>query len=499
MSTLGIVKVLIFFNLLAYFTVCNTDPLLTFTGCDVTLQWNIGNSSYREKRIYFRITGNAGDVIATEENNLCTSKNNISMSCILSHTNEDWIIVLTLMNITTNHTGNYTAWLRDEQLLHFVKKTTTLIVIDKPRITELWKPVLYKSFLVMCTTSYTSDCITYYWKINGSNLQDSINLYATMSTLIYRNVTMMDNFSSLTCQARLDKCSNILCNSSEDSDPYTVEPYYGPMYVSLTHNESHIYLDENATFKVKCSANCYPACAFRWESYYMNVDNEELVINNFNERLSGPYTCTATNLETGSTATSYPIFLVHAKVSLSPGESQGLRPEQYWTGPITVSIFLLIVGFVLFIIHWRKNASREIERERLKERQRNSREYPGRNLQEEKYSKIDEGVLSVYEYARDNIINGNSHDTESITEHSFYDYASPIETCRVEVADIHVTFENYITPVHDPISPIEMCDNGEIDMLGTDQSDVTRNCELAHSINAINVHDSDLSYITPII
>ncbi|KAL3886005.1 hypothetical protein ACJMK2_026031 [Sinanodonta woodiana] len=352
MSTLSIFKVFILFNILTYFTVCNRDPLLAFNGCNASLQWNIGNSSYREERIYFRITGNAGDVIATEENSQCTSKNNIYMSCILSHTNENWIVVLTLMNITRNHTGNYTAWLRDEQLLHFVKKTTPLIVIDQPRIKEIWKPVLYQSFSVECTTSYKSDCITYYWKINDSDLQETKDLQATMSTLTFRNITMMDHFSTLTCQTSLEKCSNVQCTLSEKSDPYTVEPYYGPMYVSLTHNESIVYLEENATYKVKCSASCYPACTFRWEGHYINVEDDELVINKFNERLSGAYTCTARNPVTGVSAKSYPLFLHYEKENSSK--------YLLGAGLVIVAVCLVIVGALIFVTYRRKYESRRL-------------------------------------------------------------------------------------------------------------------------------------------
>ncbi|KAL3886307.1 hypothetical protein ACJMK2_026311 [Sinanodonta woodiana] len=536
MTSFSMFKAFIFFNFMIYVTVCNRDPLLAFTGCNATLQWNLYNSSYKQEQTDIRIFDKAGYVIAKTGNNQCLSQHNHSQSCIISNKNEDLVILLTLTNITTNHTGNYTIWLRQD--LHVENKTLALIVIDKPQIMEVSKPVLYESFSIMCTTSYTSDCITYYWKINGSDLQDSISIHASMSTLTYKNVTMMDNFSRLTCRSGIEKCSNILCNSSEDSYPYTVEPYYGPMHVSLTLNESHIYLEENTTFKVQCLAKCYPACAFRWESYYINVDNEKLVINRFNERLSGAYTCTATNRKTGVTAKSDPIFLHHAKVSLAPGVSQGLSPEQYWKGPITASVFPLIVGFILLIKYWRKIASRTDDSERsckkcskrVSSANKNSLEkqfpkvdesttcatedhctctrshdpttsceHPGPNLQEEKCSTIDEGVMSVYDYTRDNVISGNSHDTASITEHDLYDYASPIETCRVEVADIHVTFENYITPVHGPISPTEMCASGDINLLGSDRIDITTSSEPVHSINDIKVHDSELSYITPII
>ncbi|KAL3886360.1 hypothetical protein ACJMK2_026358 [Sinanodonta woodiana] len=322
MNSYSIVKPFIVFNFLTHFAVCKTDPLLAFTGCNATLQWDMSYSSYEQERTDFRIIDNAGDVIATKENNQCMSINNLSMSCILSHKNDAWIMSLTLMNITTNHTGNYTAWIKKDDVILSEKKTKPLIVIDKPRITELRKPLLHKSFSVMCTTSYTSDCVNYYWKINGSDLQDSIHLDATMSYLAYRNVTMMDNFSRLTCRAGTETCINVLCNSSEDSDPYTIEPHYGPMYVSLTHNESHIYLEENTSFKVKCSADCYPACAFRWESYYINVDSEELLIENFNERYSGPYICTARNRETGVSAKSSPLLLHYATVTTIHSNSQ---------------------------------------------------------------------------------------------------------------------------------------------------------------------------------
>ncbi|KAL3886338.1 hypothetical protein ACJMK2_026338 [Sinanodonta woodiana] len=323
--------------------VSTADPFLGFTGCNATLQWDMTNSSYEQEQTDIRIINNAGDVIATNSNNQCMIKNNLPMSCLLSQKNDDLNILLTLMKITTNHSGNYTAWFKEE--LNFKIKTRSLIVIDKPRITELQKPVLNQIFTVTCTTSYTSDCITYCWKINGSDVQKSINIHATMSTLTYRNVTMMDNFSTLTCRAKLEKCRNILCISSEDSDPYTVKPYYGPLYVYLDLNESLVYLEENIAFKVKCSASCYPYCTFRWESYYINVDNEELVIHNFKERLSGQYTCTARNRETGVTANSFPLYLHQAKE---------LSTVFLGVGLVIVAICLIIVGALIFVIQRRK-------------------------------------------------------------------------------------------------------------------------------------------------
>ncbi|KAL3886319.1 hypothetical protein ACJMK2_026321 [Sinanodonta woodiana] len=534
MTSFNIVKVFMFFNFLTHFTVCNTDPLLGFTGCNATLQWNMSNNKYKHERTMFRIIDNAGDVIATKENNQCISKNNLFMSCILSHKNDAWIMALTLMNITSNHTGNYTAWFKVDESPHSETKTMPLIIIDKPQIMEVRKPLVNQNFSVMCITSYTSDCITYYWKINGSKLQDSINLYATMSTLTYRNVTMMDNFSRLTCQARIENCSNVLCNSYEDSDPYTIEPYYGPMYVSLTHNESHIYLEENTTLKVKCSANCYPACTFQWVGNYINVDNEELLINNFNERYSGPYTCTAKNRETGVTAKSS-LLLLH----LEKGQRELLR----WIGPV-----FFVAAFVIFATVWKLKASREIEkRSKLQARAEhednelsrtntgtNSRALPrilkrfartktnrminkeyhetGTNsqplhllqtsndrskLQEDPYNTIDENVLTVYNYSTYNVIGETSQEAERGPEHRMYYYGS--SSCyHVEAADVHATDETYLNPVSGFSPTSESHQFNETYMNVTDKEYITVIDDCSRPVEETGVTEADPTYITPI-
>ncbi|KAK3609630.1 hypothetical protein CHS0354_038634 [Potamilus streckersoni] len=398
---------------------------------------------------------------------------------------------------------------------------------------ELGKPIHHKSFAVTCNASYVSDYLTYHWKVNGADLNDTNHIQANSSTLIYTNLTMMDNLSKLVCHLGIRNSGSVTCNcSSEESESYTVLFYYGPINISLTVNRSDIYLQDNEMLEVKCWANCYPDCTYKWESNYINVDNNGLIINSFKERMSGIYTCTARNRETGVTSKSNPIFLHHTK---------GLPPEQYWMGPIIVSVFLLIVGFGAFMIHCWKNTSRDIDsknygrscskggkkgvfsKRSTSERQytnvarsktcpnddhntctrsqdlRNSLEYPGPNFRENKYSTTDEAVFSVYDYASDNGNNGYSHETGIITEQSLYDYASPIETCCVVTADIHVAFENYITPIHYPVIPIEMCDSGQNDVLRSERTCITPSRELTNSINEINVHDSDLNiYLTPI-
>ncbi|KAL3886018.1 hypothetical protein ACJMK2_026043 [Sinanodonta woodiana] len=474
MSTSSIITV---FTFLTYFTVCNTDPLLGFTGCNATLQWDMSNISYEQERTDFRIIriiDNAGDVIATKESDQCMSKNNLSMNCRLSDKNDDLLILLTLINITTNHTGNYTAWFKKD--LHFENKTTPLIVIDKPRIMEVRKPVLNHKFTVTCTTSYIADCITYYWKINGSDLQDSINIHASMSNLTYRNVTMMDNFSTLTCRAGIDKCSNRLCNSSEDSDPYTVKPYYGPLYVYLSLNESLVYLEENITFKVKCSASCYPPCTFRWESYYLNVDNEELVIHNFNKRLSGGYTCTATNRETGVTANSY-LLVIHAK---------GYREVLLWIGPV-----FFVAAFVIFVTVWRIKASREIGQFHVAEPDNVNtntqplislqRRHDGSKLQEDPYHIIDENVLTVYDYSTYNANEEISQETDRRPELCINYYANSLDTYTVEAANVHASDESYLNPISDLIKTY-----------------ITIIDDFSHPVEEANVTEADPTYITPI-
>ncbi|KAL3886342.1 hypothetical protein ACJMK2_026341 [Sinanodonta woodiana] len=127
----------------------------------------------------------------------------------------------------------------------------------------------------------------------------------------------------------------------------------GPLHVYLSLNESLVYLEENITFKVKCSASCFPACIYRWESFYINVDNEELVILNFNNILSGEYTCTATNRETGVTAKSYPLVL-HAK---------GLSMYLLCAGLVIVAVCLIVVGAFIFVTHRNKYNSTRLVNE----------------------------------------------------------------------------------------------------------------------------------------
>ncbi|KAK3602310.1 hypothetical protein CHS0354_001746 [Potamilus streckersoni] len=240
------------------------------------------------------------------------------------------------------------------------------------------KPILHESFIVTCNISFIHECLTFHWKIKGTDVEYTSSDNA--SKLKFTNLTTTDNSIKLECQVGMEKCvdENYAQHScvSAESDTYMVLPYYGPYNVFFNLTENNIYLRENASFILNCYADCYPVCIFRWESYYMNVENEELVINKFESAMAGPYTCIARNRETNMTEKSRPVFLHHMKDFISVttihsynsrgdtvtaiqsytsrGDS-GQREELYWIGPV-----FLIVVFVILVTLWRIRASRGI-------------------------------------------------------------------------------------------------------------------------------------------
>ncbi|KAL3886013.1 hypothetical protein ACJMK2_026039 [Sinanodonta woodiana] len=508
------------------------EDVVSIPGCNTTLEWILA-STYKEAFVHSITVINADGLnIAEKKEMTCQNVIDSSMYCEVRNTsNKEWRFILVLYNITQASSGNYTGQIKYGPRTE-INSTIQLKVIEKPKITEVQKSILHEQLRITCSVEGEFKNLSYYWKLNGTYLNSTDRMDTSSSNFTYVNLTLADKWNILSCVA----CSDSNC--CMESEIYVPDPYYGPESVTLSVNDSDIYIHANETFKMNCSAKCNPLCSFVWNGYVSN-QNEELLINNFDSRMAGTYSCITTNTKTGVTMKSKNITLHYVQdlygTSSSLGEKGDSLLNLLGIGLFSAAVPLVIVGVYLLHKNRRKYASRAIDSENYgrsygKERAsdnrsthlrqspnedrskiwgsenhgtytwshdlRTTRENAGQNIQEDKYSTIDEGVLSVYDYATENVISGNSHDTRNITEHSLYDYVSPIETCRVVTADSHVTFENYITPVPDPVIPFEMCDNGELGVLGTDETNITTSSERAHSISDINVLDSDHTYIT---
>ncbi|KAL3886364.1 hypothetical protein ACJMK2_026362, partial [Sinanodonta woodiana] len=351
MSCIHILVSFIYVYYLNEISQCSKEDAFVFTECNATLVWNLGNDS-SELLVY--VTNPNGSSIIKMDNKNCTNRNNSSVKCTVEKRDIEVLVSVIIINTTINDSGNYTAWIR-KGFSGMVPILKQLTVIDKPQIIVEGKPIIYESFLVMCSISFIHECLTFRWKIKGTDVEYASSDNA--SKLKFTNLTTMDSSIKLECQVGIEKCvdsnhAHHICVSAE-SDTHIVRPYYGPYNVFFNLTDNNIYLRENQTFMVKCYADCYPVCIFRWESYYMNVEDEELVVNRFESTKAGPYICIARNRETNATEKSRPIFLHHLK---------GHVDILYWIGPV-----FLVVVFVIFVTVWRIKASRGIEKRRKRQ------------------------------------------------------------------------------------------------------------------------------------
>ncbi|KAL3886009.1 hypothetical protein ACJMK2_026035 [Sinanodonta woodiana] len=488
----------------------NNGDVVAILGCNVTLEWILGTTYWESFAHSITVINSNGHKIAEKKDMTCRYWIDSSMYCEIRNTsNKEWRFVVVLFNVTQSSSGNYTGEIKYGARKE-IHSTIHLKVLEKPNIKEVQTSILHKPLRISCSVEGEFKNLSYYWKLNGTYLNSTDRMDITSSNLTCVNLTMADTWNIFSCSA----CSDSKC--CIESETYVPDPYYGPESVTLSVNDSDIYLNANETFKINCSAKCNPPCTFVWNGY-VSSQNEELLINNFDSRMAGTYSCITTNAKTGITVKSKTISLHYvqdsSRTSSSLRVNGGSLLNILGIGLFSAAVPLITVGVYLVHTNRRKYAARKLVLYSRYHFFHNSQQALSTNhVDTHRQMVLDRhdirtlsllyslvAVLSVYDYARDNADKGNSNATRTITEHSLYDYAIPIETCRVEVADIHVTFENYITPVHDSFSHTAISDNGEINLLETDRTDVITSSDFAHSVSGINVLDSDHTYITPII
>ncbi|KAK3609626.1 hypothetical protein CHS0354_038629 [Potamilus streckersoni] len=285
-----------------------------------------------------------------------------STYCSLFLRDEEWILSLTLFNVTEKQNGNYTLQLF-QGLEEKDVRSKTLVVIGKPIIMEVGTPVLHQPFQLACNTPHRLKCFTFRWKINDTWIAPSNNANAHHVS----SLSITDNFSQVSCHVCLNETRSgyvsetldrALC--SIESDIYIIEVTYGPDNVSLSVKESHFYLKKHEPFTIGCFANCSPQCTFRWKGHD-STEGEKLVITSFEPRMAGQYACYVTNQRTNVTINSDFIFLHHEKVTLLARENEDPQSTQYLMWAVIVSVFLLLVGLLILIMHWHKATnSREL-------------------------------------------------------------------------------------------------------------------------------------------
>ncbi|KAK3581622.1 hypothetical protein CHS0354_013888 [Potamilus streckersoni] len=238
------------------------------------------------------------------------------------------MLSVVLINVTGVHSGGYTGEIKYGQV-HREHITKELIIIDKPQIRKPDKTILGKPLNISCAVSGKLEGVNFGWKLNGTDFNSTGLINANSSLLIFERLWTVDNSSIFSCEV----CQESSCCLI--SEAFSLDPYYGPYNVDLDVRENHIYLKENEHFTVKCSADCNPDCSFWWEGY-INNDNEELVIRDFDSRKAGQYICYARNKETDIKKKSDPIFL-HLE--------EDLPPEFLEIGSVIAVFLLVIVGF----------------------------------------------------------------------------------------------------------------------------------------------------------
>ncbi|KAL3886010.1 hypothetical protein ACJMK2_026036 [Sinanodonta woodiana] len=406
------------------------NEIVAITGCNATLEWIIATTYWEAYAHWITVINANGHAIAEKKDMTCKDVTDSSTYCEIRNTsNTEWRFIVVLSNVTQPMSGNYTGQIkygpRNE-----INSTKRLIVLDKPHIKESRTPILHEQLNILCSVDGELQDPVYYWKLNGTYLNSTDRIRADHFILIFERVTLEDKFTLFSCII----CSSINCCT--ESDAYVPDPY-----------------------------------------------------------------CTCTE-------------------ESSLGNSKDIRYKEYWIGTLIVSVFLLIVGSLLYVKQWRKSLTRETDsnilsdaevnrwhcsmgvttkRKRLlkplstvnmenKTFNENYNTCPQpqdiNNPQQEKAELIlqdymnrkrDQTALSFYDYATCTVSEGNTHATESSTKDSHYDYVSSIAMSLVEKADVHVTDENYITPVNVPDCPIDQCqcENGVTDITESDQTYIT--------------------------
>ncbi|KAL3886097.1 hypothetical protein ACJMK2_026118 [Sinanodonta woodiana] len=323
-------------------------------GCDVSLTWMLPITINELRPV--NIGSSYERTIATLSADLnCSVRDNSTMVCNMNISEDRPIAVLKIFNVTERQSGNYTLWKKTINQQQSSYPSKKLVVIGKPTIMEVRKPVLGLPFQMICNTTYEQGNYLYRWKINDT-VRTTVN---NINSHSISNLGMNHNFSNVTCQIcfnpNASDLSSVTCENdgcSIDSDPYTIEVLYGPVNVSLSRGERHFYLKEHNIFTIDCFANCYPDCIFRWKGRN-TIKSQKLNIT-FESRMAGQYSCHVTNHETNITLISDPIILHHAE-------------EEFLSmGLVGVAVLLIVIGLLL-LRQWRKNPSDKIDSKVLTE------------------------------------------------------------------------------------------------------------------------------------
>ncbi|KAL3886045.1 hypothetical protein ACJMK2_026068 [Sinanodonta woodiana] len=426
------------------------EEVVSIPGCNETLEWLLAET-YQEAFVYsITVIDANGRKIAEKKDMTCQYVIDSSMYCDIRNTsNKEWTFAVVLFNVTRASSGNYTGQIKYGPRME-INSTVQLKVIDKPQIKEARKSILHEPLNILCSVDGELQDPVYYWKLNGTYLNSTDRIWADHFTLIFERVTLLDTFTLFSCIV----CSSINC--CIESDAYVPDPN-----------------------------------------------------GNFDSRMTGIYRRFGTNPRTGVTVKSEPIILYYV---------QDIRCKEYWIGTLIVSVFLLIVGSLLYVKQRRQSLAREpdsntssdaeINRKpfcmgmtgkrkkatkllmtvNMKKKANNEdcntcpqpedlnnprQENAELNLQEDSYRKLDQTALSLYDYATCTVSEENTNSTESSNKYSLYENVSSSAMCQVEKADVHVTDENYITPIKDPDCSIEQCENGVTDVIESDQAYIT--------------------------
>ncbi|KAL3886171.1 hypothetical protein ACJMK2_026180, partial [Sinanodonta woodiana] len=439
-------------------------------GCNISLTWRfpITKKQLLEFNIGISLERPVASVTAIPN---CDVRDNTSMLCRVNNSNNWLIVVLNLFNVTEAQSGIYKFWKKarstPEQYLNTSK---TLVVIGKPNIVEIRKPIFGFPFEMTCKGTYEQEHYLYRW---GKNGVEDTTVYNGNSYNI-SSLRMNDNFSNVTYQTCLNgnasNLSSVTCENdgcSIDSDSYTIHVLYGPNNVSLSREERHFYLKEYDIFVIDCFANCFPNCIFWWKGRE-TIENQKLNII-FESRKAGKYACHVTNQQTNVTLISETITL-HYAMEAFPG-----------MGLVGAVMLLLVIG-VLLVRQWRKIPSgtvvsqvcvqtqTEVSQTELERHNRhihvpsNTRAmrvdtFPVDNFEphllEDHYNTIDDVTLSDDNLGMD-LIHKHSHETRRNTEHIHYDYAYSIGICQVETAFTHVDEDTLLTADSNCASPVEI-------------------------------------------
>ncbi|KAL3885994.1 hypothetical protein ACJMK2_026021 [Sinanodonta woodiana] len=332
------------------------ENVISIPGCSTTLEWILAKN-YNDAFVTSIIVINAnGSKIAEKKDMTCKNGPDSSIYCeVRNISDKEWRFVVVLLNVTEANSGKYTGEIKYGSMK--INRTIQINVIEKPKIKEVQASILHEPLRIKCSVEGEFKNLSFYWKLNGTYLNSTYRMDTTFSNLTYTNLTMADEWNIFSCSACSDR------NCCIESETYVPNPYYGPVSITLSVNDSDIYLHENETFKMNCSAKCNPPCSFVWTGV-VSSQNEELVINNFNSRLVGTYICIATNNKTGVTGKSNNITLHCVQDSSTTSSSLGDNGDSLLKllgiGLLIAAVSLVSVGILILHTNRRRLGSQTV-------------------------------------------------------------------------------------------------------------------------------------------